>query len=510
MTALAAPVQPLTGGRLLLAGFVLALANFMVVLDTTIANVSVPHIAGGLGVSGSQGTWVITSYAVAEAITVPLTGWLAQRFGTVRAFVVCIAGFGLFSVLCGLAPNLELLVLFRVLQGLAGGPIMPLSQTLLLHIFPKEKAAAATGLWAMTTVVAPIVGPILGGTISDNWSWPWIFYINVPVCLICAIAAFRILHPFETLVAKLRIDIVGLVLLVIWVGAFQVMLESGREHDWFASTQVVVLAVVAAIGFAAFLIWELTADNPIVDLRVFRHRGFTVGTLAVAVCFGTFFASIVLLPQWLQLNLGYTATWAGYATAFIGVMAVLMSPVAAFLTTKIDTRLIVFFGVLWLGGVSFLRTRWYEGVDFWTIAMPQLLQGFGMPFFFVGATTLALAAVLERETASAAGVMNFLRTLAGAIGASVATTMSERGTQASRAQLAAVLDDPEGAMASMQAGGLSPEQARAALDMMVQSQAFTIATNQVFLVSALLFIVAASIIWLAPKPARVVDLSAAH
>jgi DHA2 family multidrug resistance protein len=504
------PVQPLTGTRLLVAGLVLALSNFMVVLDTTIANVSVPHIAGGLGVSGSQGTWVITSYAVAEAITVPLTGWLAQRFGTVRTFVACVAGFGLFSVLCGLAPNLGLLVLFRVLQGLAGGPIMPLTQTLLLHIFPKEKAAAATGLWAMTTVVAPIVGPILGGTISDNWSWPWIFYINIPVCLLCAMATFRLLTPFETAIAKRRIDIVGLLLLVVWVGAFQIMLESGREHDWFASSSVVALAIVAAIGFAAFLIWELTEDHPVVDLRVFRHRGFTVGTLAVAVCFGTFFASIVLIPQWLQLNLGYTATWAGYATAFIGVLAVVMAPVVAMLTTKVDTRLLVCFGILWLGGVSFLRTQWYEGVDFWTLALPQLIQGFGMPFFFVGATTLALAAVLERETASAAGVMNFLRTLAGAIGASVATTMSERGTQASRAELAGVLNDPERAIAAMQVNGLSPEQARAALDHMVQSQAFTLATTEVFFVSAVLFILAASIIWLAPKPTRAVDVSAAH
>ena len=221
--------QPLSGAKLLLAGFALALANFVVVLDITIANVSVPHIAGGLAISPSQGTWVITSYAVADAITVPLTGWLAARFGTVRWFTLSLIGFGFFSFLCGIARSLELLVVFRILQGLFGGPLMPLTQALLLRVFPKNMAAAAMGLWAMTTVCAPIAGPILGGTISDNWSWPWIFFINLPIVGFCIFAVSRLVRPFETPTAKTGIDIIGLILLVLWVGSFQLMLDTGRE-----------------------------------------------------------------------------------------------------------------------------------------------------------------------------------------------------------------------------------------------------------------------------------------
>lgn len=215
------PFAELSGGRLLLAAFVIALSNFMVVLDTTIANVSVPHITGNLAVSSTQGTWVVTSYAVAEAICVPLTGWLAGRFGTVRVFIFGLIGFTVFSFLCGLATSLEMLVFFRIGQGLCGGPLMPLSQTLLMRIFPQEKHAQAMGLWAMTTVVGPILGPILGGLISDNLSWHWIFFINLPVGIVCVLAAMRLLRVAETETISLRIDTVGLGLLILWIGALQ-------------------------------------------------------------------------------------------------------------------------------------------------------------------------------------------------------------------------------------------------------------------------------------------------
>jgi len=237
-----------TGAKLLIAGFVLAMANFIVVLDTTIANVSVPHIAGGLAVSNQSGTWVITSYAVAEAICVPLTGWLASRFGTLRTFMVSLAGFGVFSTLCGLASSLSLLVIFRLGQGFCGGPLMPLTQTLMLRIFPKEMHPKAMAMWAMTVVTAPILGPILGGYISDNWSWEWIFFINVPIVVAIFAAVMVLLRGVETPTIKLPIDLIGLVLLVIWVGAFQMMLDLGREEDWFSSSKIVLLAVVALIA----------------------------------------------------------------------------------------------------------------------------------------------------------------------------------------------------------------------------------------------------------------------
>ena len=511
MSTTASMPTPLTGSRLLLAGLVLALTNFMVVLDTTIANVSVAHISGSLGISSSEGTWVITSYAVAEAICVPLTGWLAKRFGTVRVFATGMMGFGIFSVLCGLAPTMGALVAFRIGQGLCGGPLMPLSQTLLLRIFPKEKHAAAMGVWAMTTLVAPILGPILGGTISDTWGWHWIFFINIPVAVSCSIGAIWLLRPAETETARDRIDGVGLALLVIWIGALQLMLDLGREHDWFGDPMISTLGIVAAIGFAIFLIWELTEKQPIVDLRVFRHRGFSVSVTALVFAYGTFFASLVVIPQWLQGAMGYTATWAGYATAFNGVAAVMMAPVVAKLGQKLDPRLLISFGVLWLGATSLVRVFWWtSGSDFWTLALPQLIQGAGMPFFFIPLNSLALGAVEEEETASAAGVLNFLRTMAGAVAVAISTTLWYDSASYKRSELSGLLNGAQSTMDKLVTQGFNNEQARQMISQMVDKESVALATGQTFVMAAAIFAIAAMIIWAAPKPTRAVDTSAVH
>src|SRR5262245_13496182 len=347
---------PLQGPKLWMAAILLASANFMAVLDMTIANVSVPSIAGGLGISASQGTWIITSYSVAEAVVVPLTGWLAGRFGAVRVFTTAIMLFGVFSALCGLSHSLGMLVFARIMQGLSGGSLMPLSQTLLLRVFPKERAPAAMALWAMTTLVAPVLGPILGGSICDNLAWPFIFFINVPIALICAPIIMRTLRRFELEKIKAPIDAVGLVLLIIFVGSLQVMLDIGKDHDWFNAVEIRVLAAMAVIFFLAFLIWELTDANPIVDLRVFRHRGFTAAVFTLALGYGSMFGANVVTPLWLQSYMGYTATWAGMTTAWSGVCAVLMAPVAGVLMSKkIDPRKIIFFGLAWIAGVTLLR-----------------------------------------------------------------------------------------------------------------------------------------------------------
>ena len=501
---------PLKGGMLWLVAVVLAGANFIAVLDMTIANVSVPSIAGALGISSSQGMWVITCYAVAEAITVPLTGWLAGRFGAVRVFTTAIAMFGVFSAMCGLAPSFEVLVLGRILQGVAGGPLIPLSQTLLLRVFPKEKAAAATALWAMTTLTAPILGPILGGWLCDRYSWPIIFLINVPLALMMGPFAWKMLKRYETKLERLPIDLVGLTLLVVFVGALQLMLDLGKEHDWFESGLIVALGLIAIVGFAAFLIWEHYEKHPIVNLKVFRHRGYTTAVVVVAAGFGAMFAANVLTPLWLQSYMGYTSTWAGLATAWTGVLAVFFAPAAGLLSTKVDPRRLVFFGLMWLGGVLAFRSVGTTDMSFWQIAGPLLLMGAGLPFFFVPVTTIALASVEEHETASAAGLMNFLRTLAGAVATSIVTTRWESGTQMKHAELAPLVDASGETMRALAAGGLNPEQSLQVLDNMVTSQAVMLSTNELMIFASLAFLLAAMLIWAAPRPKRTITVGAAH
>ena len=482
-----------------IAAMGLALANFVVVLDITIANVSIPSIAGSLAVAPSQGTWAVTSYSVAEAISVPLAGWLAMRFGVVRWFTVSLIGFALFSLLCGLSQSLEALVLFRIAQGFAGGPIMPLSQALLQQIFPKDRQGAAIGLWAATTTAAPIFGPILGGLISDNVSWHWIFFINLPVVAVCVFAVSRYLKPFESALQRKPIDIIGFLLLVIGVGALQIMLDTGREKDWFGSTEIIGLAIVAAVGLAAFVIWELTDDHPIVDLKIFRHRGFAAATAAISLGFGSFFAMVVLTPLWLQSVFGYSATQAGYTTAWIGVFSVLIAPGAGLLLSRIDPRITVTFGIVWMGLMAMLRTTWSTDSSYLDLVWPHLLMGIGMPFFFIGLSSLAMASVKPEESVSAAGIMNFCRTLCGAIGAAVATSQWDVEARQVRAGLAETMNGVDAALARLQGAGLSMEQARASLDRVLEVQAATLANLHIYAATAVLFFAAAAVVWAIPK-----------
>ncbi|WP_313803410.1 DHA2 family efflux MFS transporter permease subunit [Sphingobium sp.] len=493
----------------LLAGLTLALSNFMVVLDLTIANVSVPHIAGNLGISADQGTWIITSYAVAEAICVPLTGWLAQRFGAVRLFILGMVGFGLFSLLCGLSMTLGMIVACRIGQGLCGGPLMPMSQTLLMRIYPPERRGRIMGLWAMTTLLGPAFGPIVGGYISDSWSWHWIFFINLPIAALCVFSAVVLLRPVETERVKLPIDYIGLSLLVFWIGCLQVMLDIGRDRDWFGDPLIVILTVLAAIGFCIFLIWELTEEHPIVDLRVFRHVGFTSGVFTLALCYGAYFAGIIIIPQWLQMSMGYTAAWSGLATAFTAMTAMFMAPVVGRLVDRVDVRIMISAGVAWIGLMTLWRAQWTTDADFWTVAMPQMIQGFGMPFFMIPLTTLTLGSVRPEETASAAGMQNFLRTLAIAISTSIVLTGWGDGQRVSRNELVSALK-PDGAMADLTSHGFTQEQARQMVSNLVDAQSVAVSMNHVFHIAAMALFLAAAMVWLAPRPTGTVDRSAAH
>ena len=495
---------PLEGGDRVLMTLALAAASFMVVLDTSIANVSIPGISGELGVSPSQGTWVITSFAVSNAIAVPLTGWLARRVGEVKLFVLSILLFSLASWGCGLATSMPMLIVFRVLQGAVAGPMMPLSQTLLLGIYPQDKRAMALSIWSLTTLVAPVVGPILGGWITDNVSWPWIFYINVPIGLVCMWLVWGRMKSRESAIVKVPIDSIGLALLVLGVGSLQIMLDKAGELDWFNSTTIVALAVVAALCITLLVVWELTAEHPIIDLHLFRERNFAAATVAVSAAYVVFFGTVVLLPLWLQTNMDYTPTWAGLVMAPTGVLAMVVTPIIGKNMHRIDPRKLATFGFVVFALCAWMRARFDPGSDFTTLALPQWIQGVAVACFFVPLTTIALSALPAQQIASASGLFNFLRILAGGAGTSIATTVWQRREALHHAQLAENITAYNPAvtsyLAQLQGVVPDPTAALAAIDRTVSSQSFAMATVDLSYAAAWIFLALIPLLWLARPP----------
>ncbi|MBN3727243.1 DHA2 family efflux MFS transporter permease subunit [Burkholderia sp. Ac-20379] len=498
--------DPLTGGKLALGTVAVSLAMFMNVLDSSIANVAIPTISGDLGVSVDEGTWVITIFAAANAVSIPLTGWLVQRFGQVRLFVTAILLFVLSSWLCGLAPNLPFLLGARILQGAVAGPLAPLSQALLLGAWPKQKSSTALALWGMTTLVGPIAGPSLGGWITYDYNWSWIFYINIPVGIFAAAVTWSIFRDRESVTRKLPIDTVGLVALIVWVGSLQVMLDKGKDLDWFGSPVIVTLAVIAASGFAFFVIWELTAKNPVVDLRLFKQRNFAGGTVALSVAYAMFFGTLVVLPQWMQESLGYRAVDSGLTTAPLGVFAIVLTPFIGRILPKSDARVIATMAFVLFAGVFFMRTRFYTDVSNWDLVLPTLLQGIPMAMFFVPLTSIILSGLPPEKIPAAAGLSNFARMFCGAVGTSLIGNLwnnrtvlhHERLTEQANATNPIYNQSIDSMQSSLHVGS---DTAHALFNLSVDGQALVMGLNDVFFISSVIFILIIPLIWIT-KPVR--------
>ncbi len=496
---------PLQGSARMWGTIALSAATFMNVLDSSIANVSLPAIAGDLGVSPNQGTWVITSFGVANAIALPLTGWLSQRFGQVRLFTLSVLLFVISSWLCGLAPNMSTLIAMRAVQGFVAGPMMPLAQALLLSSYPPALAGMAMALWAMTTLVAPVMGPLLGGWITDHTHWGWIFYINIPVGILAAFITWTVFHKRETPTKQLPIDTVGLGLLVISVGSLQIMLDKGKELDWFHSPLVLGLGVVSLIGFAFFVAWELTGDHPVVDLKLLARRNFWTGTVAMAVAHSLFMGNLVLLPLWLQQFMGYTSTQAGMLMAPVGLFAIILSPWVGKNISKFDPRSLTTFAFGVFALVLFMRSHFNTQADFATIMVPTIVQGVAVAFFFIPLTSIILGGIPPEKIPSASGLSSFARMVGGSFGTSIAITIWQDRAALHHAQLAELVNrgssTTTSALAGFNAAGMSAEQALSQINRMVDQQAFMLAANDVFYGSAIIFVLLVPLVWLA-RPAR--------
>lgn len=473
----------------------------MQVLDSTIANVALPTISGNLGVSADQGTWVITSFAVCNAIALPLTGWFTRRFGQLRLFIASVMFFTLTSFLCGFAHSMTELIIFRALQGFFAGPMFPMCQTLLLVIFPPMKRSMALALLSMVTVVAPIVGPITGGWLTDNYSWPWIFYINVPIGIFASIVVWSQLRVREETTQSSPVDYIGIALLVLGVGLLQVVLDKGNDEDWFSSTPIIVMSIVSAISLICFVIWELDERHPIVNLRLFKDRNFAIGTLALMLGYAAFFAINIILPQWLQTQMGYTAIWAGLAAAPMGFLPLVLTPVIGRYATKVDLRILCSVSFLTMGASCLMRAQFNTDVDFRTIASVQMFMGIGVAFFFMPLTTIVLSNLHGNEVAEGSGLATFFRVLGGSFASSLTTWIWQRREVFHHANLTeSVTQYNPAAMDYVNKMGGPTQQHLAMIDQVVTQQAYMMSTIDYFWVLGWGFMALIIIIWFTRPP----------
>jgi DHA2 family multidrug resistance protein len=471
---------------------VVTMATFMEVLDTSIANVSLPHIAGNLSVSQDEGTWVLTSYLVSNAVVLPISGWIASKVGRKRFYMTCVMLFTTSSFLCGIAPSLGWLVFFRILQGLGGGGLGPSEQAILADTFPPAKRGMAFAVYGMAVVLAPAIGPTLGGFITDHFNWRWIFFINVPVGLLSLTLSQRVVSdPPHIVAGKAKaggIDYIGLVLIAVGLGALEIVLDKGQEDEWFASSFILGSTIVAAVCLVSFVLWELRHKNPIVDVKLFKNPTFAVSNVMMLTLGVALFGSTVLLPQYLQIFMGYTAQQSGMALSPGGFVVILLLPFVGMMVSRVDTRYMIGFGFLALSSALFFMTkRIYGGIDFKTAVELRVIQSIGLPFLFIPINTLVYAGVPPEKNNAVSGIVNLSRNMGGDIGIAAVTTLIARRSQFHQSLLVSRTNsfDPsftarlEGLAGNFQRAGASAidatHRAMAVIYFQLQQQAATLA-----------------------------------
>jgi DHA2 family multidrug resistance protein len=493
--------------------------TFMVVLDTTVVNVSLSHIAGSLSSTVEEATWVLTSYIAANAIILPMTGWLATYFGRKRLLIFSITSFTLASALCGAAPSLSVLVIFRVIQGATGGVMQPLSQAILLEAFPPHERGKAMGFWGLGIVVAPILGPVLGGWLTDNYSWRWVFYINIPIGVVSVMLTRWWVHdPHYLRKAHAAIDYLGLSLLAIGAGCLQIMLDKGQEDDWFSSRFIVLMLALAVVGLVGFCWRSLKSKDPIIDLHAFRHRTFAVGTMLMMLLGFVLFGSLVLLPVMMQTLFGYPSLQAGIALAPRGIGSFVGMPIVGLLTSRMDPRKLVAFG-LFLGGATLI---WLGAINlqagYWDFFWPQIFQGFALSLLFVPLTTVAMADMPREEIGNGSSLFNLVRNIGSSVGIATVATWLTRSRIDHVAQLSTHVSIYNPALQAyfqkspVLAAGRSPAGDPATLMGlygMVQRQASMLAFIDIFRLLGILFIVAIPLVLLMKRPKAGVEVAAA-
>jgi DHA2 family multidrug resistance protein len=498
-------------------------STFMEVLDTTVVNVSLPHIAGNLSASTDEATWTLTSYLVANAIILPMTGWLAGRFGRKRLLMMAVTGFTVASFFCGLAPSLGFLIVFRVIQGACGGGLQPLSQAILLESFPPEKRGQAMAFWALGIVVAPMLGPVAGGWLTDNYSWRWVFYINVPIGAIAILLtqAFVFDPPYLRR-EKTGIDYWGIGLLVVGMGSLQIMLDKGQEEDWFGSHFIITLLVLTIIGIGGLIIRELRAEHPVIDLSVFKYRSYAVGTFLMTIVGFVLYGSTVLLPLLMQELLGYTATHAGVTNLPRGMASFLFMPVVGILTGKVDARKLLAVGLLATSGAMFMVSAFSLDVGFWNFWWPLMLQGAGLGLIFVPLTTVTNDPIPRERMGNATSIFNLMRNIGASVGISAVEAMQFRRMQAHinvlGEHVTAASQATQQTLAGIQNGlvarGIDPvtasRQAHGVVWGMVQRQASMLSYSDTFRFLGGMFLIMLPLLFLMKKPRGGKGPSMAH